>query len=411
MTGPEDLRGVDVADVYVDDIRAAELTRDARDRVTFRYHDEYLADIQPGSLRARSVAWTLLAAPPFAGVVTEGGSVPPFFAGLLPEGVRLDAAVASTKTSVDDHFTLLLAVGADMIGNVSVTPTGTAPTTIEPAVDPERPGDFEALAVSVGESLEVDPIALPGVQPKVSASRLTAAVRAPTGPAILKFSSARFPRLAQNEDFFLRTARACGLRTPAHELIVDDDGRTALLVGRFDRQPDGRLIAQEDACQVAGAYPASKYRLKTETAIAALAAACADGGGSATAATLELLQTVAFSWLIGNGDLHGKNLSVYCPEGFWQPTPAYDLICSQPYLQWRDPMAMNLYGRNNRLTRAHFIESGERLGLRSRATERMINGLVSASESWIDRCEEIGYDEPTTERLRTMLRERRASLQ
>ncbi|MDV3129580.1 HipA domain-containing protein [Mycobacterium sp. 21AC1] len=55
-----------------------------------------------------------------------------------------------------------------------------------------------------------------------------------------------------------------------------------------------------------------------------LAEACARGGGSKVATTVELLKTVVFSWLIGNGDLHGKNLSIYDPDGVWQPTPAYD---------------------------------------------------------------------------------------
>ncbi len=76
-------------------------------------------------------------------------------------------------------------------------------------------------------------------------------------------------------------------------------------------------------------------------------------------ALVELLKVVVFSWLIGNGDLHGKNMSIYNPNGLWQPTPAYDLLCTQPYAGWNDPMALNLYGRANRLTRTNFIDAGE----------------------------------------------------
>lgn len=57
-------------------------------------------------------------------VVTIGGAVPAFFAGLLPEGVRLGVVISSTKTSADDHLTLLLAIGADTVGNVGVVPSG-----------------------------------------------------------------------------------------------------------------------------------------------------------------------------------------------------------------------------------------------------------------------------------------------
>ena len=182
-----------------------------------------------------------------------------------------------------------------------------------------------------------------------------------------------------------------------------------MLVSRFDRQGSTR-IAQEDACQVAGIYPASKYRIKTETAIAALADACARGGGSKLAAVLELLKIVVFSWLIGNGDLHGKNLSIYNPDGVWQPTPAYDLVRTQPYTRWRDPMAINLYGRANRLTRADFVRAGERLGLRSRAITRMIDAIIDAAQDLPDKCGEIGFDDRQTELLAQMLRTRTESL-
>jgi serine/threonine-protein kinase HipA len=43
-------------------------------------------------------------------------------------------------------------------------------------------------------------------------------------------------------------------------------------------------------------------------------------------------------------------------------------------------MALNLYGRANRLKRADFVDAGERLGLRPRAIVRMIDPLVEAAE-------------------------------
>ena len=47
---------------------------------------------------------------------------PPFFDGLLPEGVQLEALLRSRKIDKDDVFTQLLAVGADLVGNVTVLP-------------------------------------------------------------------------------------------------------------------------------------------------------------------------------------------------------------------------------------------------------------------------------------------------
>jgi serine/threonine-protein kinase HipA len=115
---------------------------------------------------------------------------------------------------------------------------------------------------------------------------------------------------------------------------------------------------------------------------------------------------VVFSWVIGNGDLHGKNLSIFAPEGFWQPTPAYDLLTTQPYTGWKDPMALTLYGRANRLNRNFFIEAATRLGLRERATATLIDTIVEAALPWSDRCAEVGFSARQTELLGNMLRSR-----
>ncbi|HYB81427.1 MAG TPA: HipA domain-containing protein, partial [Mycobacterium sp.] len=278
-----------------------------------------------------------------------------------------------------------------------------------PMFNPERDTDFRAVFAKLTGSVEADPVGIAGVQPKVSAAMLSAPTQTRSGPAILKLNPAQYPLIVENEHFFMTMGAACGLRAAKTSLLHDATGRSALLVSRFDRAGSTR-IAQEDACQVAGIYPASKYRIKTETAITELADVCVRGGGSKVATVLELLKTVVFSWLIGNGDLHGKNLSVYDPDGVWQPTPAYDLLCTQPYTRWRDPMALNFYGRANRLTRTDFVVAGERLGLRPRATTKMIDALVDAAAEWPDRCGETGFDDRQTELLARMLRKRIDSL-
>ncbi len=408
MTKPRrlDLRDIAEADVYIGEDLAGRLRRERGDSISF----DYVADERPTAprIRDRSVSWSLLRSGDYP-VVTTGGAVPPFFAGLLPEGVRLGVVTSSTKTSADDHLTLLLAIGADTVGNVRVVPAGVQPAQPLPMFDPGRDKDFRAVFAKLTGSVDSDPVGLAGVQPKVSAAMLSTPTQTRSGPAILKLNPAQYPRIVENEHFFMTMAAACGLRVAPTTLLHDGQGRSALLVTRFDRVGSKRL-AQEDACQVAGIYPASKYRIKAETAITALADTCARGGGSKPAAVLELLKTVVFSWLIGNGDLHGKNLSIYNVDGVWQPTPAYDLLCTQPYTRSRDPMALNLYGRANRLTRAGFVTAGERLGLRTRAITRMIDAIVLAAQDWPDRSGEIGFDDRQTKLLAQMLGSRIDSL-
>jgi len=125
------LRHHDRADVYKGERLAGWLVRDRGDTL-FGYQADYLDDED-----APPVALTL---PKQADPVRTGGeSVPAFFAGLLPEGARLTAVVTNTKTSLDDHLTLLLAVGQDTIGDVRVVPAGRPDSRRSPQARPPDP--------------------------------------------------------------------------------------------------------------------------------------------------------------------------------------------------------------------------------------------------------------------------------
>ena len=45
---------------------------------------------------------------------------PPFFEGLLPEGIMLEGLLRQAKIDRDDLFLQLITVGGDMVGNVTV---------------------------------------------------------------------------------------------------------------------------------------------------------------------------------------------------------------------------------------------------------------------------------------------------
>lgn len=50
----------------------------------------------------------------------EFDSFPPFFDGLLPEGYQLDGLLKFGKIDRNDFFSQLIAVGDDLMGNVTV---------------------------------------------------------------------------------------------------------------------------------------------------------------------------------------------------------------------------------------------------------------------------------------------------
>ena len=45
---------------------------------------------------------------------------PPFFEGLLPEGIQLEALLRKTKIDRNDLFSILIVTGKDLVGSVTV---------------------------------------------------------------------------------------------------------------------------------------------------------------------------------------------------------------------------------------------------------------------------------------------------
>jgi len=55
--------------------------------------------------------------------IYEFNRFPPFFEGLLPEGVMLQALLKKRKIDADDYFEQLMWVGGETVGNVSIERT------------------------------------------------------------------------------------------------------------------------------------------------------------------------------------------------------------------------------------------------------------------------------------------------
>lgn len=340
---------------------------------------------------------------------TEGVNLHPYFAGLLPEGLRLAALLRHVKTSPDDLLTLLLASGADTVGDLSVVPEGTQPEEATALADASR---LDAVRFSdlLRESLAAvgaEPV-LPGVQEKVSAAMISFPLRARRGGKrwILKLNPRDKPRLVENEAFFMRLARRCGLEVANVELVHDRDGAAGLLVERFDRRWNAATrqverVHQEDACQLVNRYPADKYRLRCRELAEALAVCV-----SPVIETLRLMEVVAFSYLIGNGDLHAKNVSVVAtgPGRGLRLSPAYDLLSTWPYGDRR--MALQLEGRLDNLRRKHFVAFGARFGVAEAAVRAMLDRLVERSRGASDGLDEIGLEQGKADELRRVIGKR-----
>ncbi|MEZ6014950.1 MAG: type II toxin-antitoxin system HipA family toxin [Planctomycetota bacterium] len=359
LTGvePPDLRAIEALDVLVDDGKGVDqhVGRSTRTALgcELRYH---IAGLDPKVAVSHRLP---VRAEPY---VVNGVNLLPYFAGLLPEGLRMRA--------------------------------------------------------------------IAGIQPKVSAFRLTLPVRTTgrrttggrttggrtsrrSSECILKLEPDELPCLVANERFFMTLAREAGLDVARVSEVTDPSGCSALLVERFDRSIDpltGRVVkyAQEDACQLLGHYPADKYRVALHEFAQALEVCDAP-----LQARLDLLRVVAFSYLIANGDMHGKNISVHTADGITRLAPVYNLLSTLPYGD--DRMALKIEGRDKRLQRKDFVAFGERVGVRGVATERMLSTLVKRvgrrlGDAAKPALASIGLDERATRHLERTIEERLSAL-
>lgn len=305
-----------------------------------------------------------------------GVGLPPYFAGLLPEGLRLKALVKREKTSVDDLFSLLVASGVDPVGDIHFEIEGKSAS--EEMFPSTLPRDFEGIKKKIKQGAKLDSVPLAGVQDKISADRISLpiSIKKKNKSYILKLSSNEFPDIIQNEIQCLLIAKACGLNVNNARIVQDENEVEALLVERFDREWDESAkrwtrFHQEDACQFLDRFPSDKYRVSFQE----IAEAIVELATSPEIEILNLLKLKAFSYLIGNGDLHAKNISLFQlgDDGSSQLTPFYDLVCTAIYGDQK--MALMMDGKNQNLKRENFISFGERYGLPEAATGSMLDKL------------------------------------
>jgi serine/threonine-protein kinase HipA len=370
------------------------------DGSVFTYSSSYLAEPET---TAPSIATTI----PKSQVehAVRGVNLLPYFANLLPEGWILQTVASRLKTSRDDLLSLLVAVGGDTIGDVWVSWDKNPKATQRESWSLADSTFDDILTEQYGDPLKpIEWVSIPGVQAKVSANRITLPGRLKNAPeAIIKINldPKKLPHLIENEQFFMTLAKSCGLPTPRTRIIHDAAGAAGLWIERFDRSGDGNRIHQEDGCQILGIYPAEKYNTSARAIGYGIKQVCRTWAKE----ILHFIELYAFSILIGNGDLHAKNVSVLeSPQGLLRLSPAYDLLSTLPYKD--DRMALKLNGRDANFKGRYLLEFGESLGVPSAATRFRLEKLLRAFGSRYAGISKIGFDERQTASLITEIQRR-----
>ena len=96
------------ANVFVNGVLAGRLEELERgDKYRFIYLDGYQGDSISLEMPRGIQVW-------------EFDRLPPFFDGVLPEGMMLEALLKLKKIDRDDYMSQLIAVGGDLVGNVTI---------------------------------------------------------------------------------------------------------------------------------------------------------------------------------------------------------------------------------------------------------------------------------------------------
>lgn len=387
-----DLRQLEKLDVY-DDTRFAGTLHRTKRGAEFTYDAKYRDE----ELSRNGIGIAFNLSPQQETHIAAGTNLHTFFAGLLPEGLRLKALRTLVKTSEDDLFTMLAALGSNCIGNVFVRSGIEEERT---KIDVQSPGEVSFLELF--EQSIYDPSSaqrdrdpgVPGVMPKISASMVSFPISLKNRPKqyLLKLGTPEHPHLIENEHFFMQVAADCGIRVAATSIVHDRDNKAGLLVERFDRRFDPaakstRRLHQEDACQFLDRYPQDKYRVSMREICEAVSRL----SSTPLLDIRGILEMYVFSYLIGNGDLHAKNISLLrtFQSGEVELSPAYDLLSTLPYGDRK--MALRMNGRDDEFTKKDFIAFGEMFGVRERAVRSMIDKLATRISTWIPRLDDAGF--------------------
>lgn len=264
-----------------------------------------------------------------------------------------------------------------------MVPSGDEPSSIGPLVEVRR--SFEEIKFSdlLTEFAEIDRVGLPGVQEKASAKRIWLPASRAGSQFILKLESPEHPYIIENEDYFLSIARKSLKDVVQTELVHDSEGKSGLLVTRFDRTIDATgnpiSIAVEDACQVLNRWPADKYNMSAERVIAELSNLCA----SPKLAQRELYRQFCFAWFSGNGDLHAKNISILSTQdGEWRISPAYDLPSTLLYGD--TSLALTLGGKKTGHSRRSLVDFGMTVGLSEKLATKVLDEILDSTTQIIE---------------------------
>ena len=227
---------------------------------------------------------------------------------------------------------------------------------------------------------------LTGVQPKLSLNlqqhegtrRLT--IVGLWGAYIFKPQTDDFPQLPEIEDLTMHLAEIAGIKTAQHSLIRLADDSLGYLTKRLDRDSQGNKLAMEDFCQLTERQTEYKYRSSYEQ----IAKAIAKYSSTPQLDLVNFYESVIFSWLTGNNDMHLKNYSLLSQEpGRYGLSPAYDLV-NVAIVNPKDTeeLALTLNGKKSRITLNDFKIAASKANIPEKVIDKLVTHFKKCMPEW-----------------------------
>jgi len=253
----------------------------------------------------------------------------------------------------------LEAIGGECAGAVSLYPEDQLPSSEPGRYQPLDEAELQLLIqrlpeqpMLVGEG-ELR-LSLAGVQNKLPVYFDGKQISLPKGNAasnhILKPAISHYPDSIFNEAYCMRLAAAIGLNVPQVSLL-ENRGQWLYLVSRYDRQCSSpaeaiQRLHQEDFCQALAILPDIKYEKEGGPSLADCFELIRKQSIQPVIDLRQLLNWMAFNYLIGNADAHGKNISLLLTAKGPKLAPFYDLLSTTIYPGLSERPAMKIGGED-----------------------------------------------------------------
>ena len=323
-----------------------------------------------------------------------------FFENLLPESNTRTVLAFNRRFNKKDTFAFLESFGEDCAGALSIIAEDQEPDF--------TPGQYENITQELIETLEKilrDPgsyklypemkhakFSLAGVQDKLPVYIKGTQFYLPknSGSAtthIIKPINAGFTDIPRNEAFCMELAQRSGFLIPNSKIMKVGD-HELFVVDRYDRQEINKEIVrihQEDFCQAMG-YPAERKYQETGGPGFIECRELIDEYLSNQGATNRLLfiRMMAFNYIIGNHDAHGKNFSILHNKGF-ELAPFYDLVSTQVYpLDNKFAMAIGQTFRLDRIKEHSFKIFAKDMNVRPKLLTSLANEVCEVVKNELD---------------------------